>query len=73
MGEKNEEGKKGERGMKNNKQGKKKEINKGLKLEAWKKYFMKVMGEVEERVRMGEENRRLEKKMGGRVRFGGKQ
>lgn len=42
-------------------------------MEAWKKYSMKVMGEVEERVRMGEENRRLEKKIRGRVRFGGKQ
>lgn len=49
---------------------KKKGINEEIELEEWKEYFMKVMGRVEERVRMGEE-KRMEKNGRGKVRFGG--
>lgn len=49
---------------------KKKGINEEIELEEWKEYFMKVMGGVEERVRMGEEKRRMKKNGRGKVRLG---
>lgn len=49
---------------------KRKDLNEGIELEEWKEYFIKIMEGVKRRVRLVEEKRKMERKVGKRVMFG---